>query len=523
MGGKLLPGMVFAGYVIEHVLGSGGMGTVYAARHPRLPRRDALKVLSEGDSADPEFRARFIREAEMAAQLDHPNIVGVHDTGVADGNLWISMQLVHGIDAAELIRRNPAGVAPAQALHILAGAARGLDAAHRAGLLHRDVKPGNLLLELRDGRPSRILVADFGIARIIGQRTTLTEAGTVLATLAYAAPEQLMAGRVDHRADVYALGCTFFELLTGVKAFPRANPTAVLQAHLQEPPPRVTMRKPELPRAIDEVIAVAMAKDPAHRYPTCGALADAAAAALGMATGPRPMVAAPAARPIEPWPGPGSVPAPARSRRIPFAIAAGVLTVIIALAAAGVVALTRHSSAQRSAIPATTSPAAPAKPSSSAVADDAQAWGNSAYMVRALPRLLPPTPVSSGYQGVRCVPTDQDRRAIDVNAPSQSIGRLLCNGNRNPVETMFLTCNANRSPAFIRPFPEMTEVREERWERPTGRGRVITGNLPDDGGTRSGVLLLSFDDPARNFCLLSVYTDGAGQDLYDRWWLGAPL
>ncbi|WP_278262759.1 serine/threonine protein kinase [Nocardia sp. AG03] len=284
MTARLRPGSVFAGYVIERVLGSGGMGTVYAARHPRLPRWDALKVLSDTHSASAEFRARFVREAELAARIDHPNVVAVHDRGIDDGALWIAMQYVAGTDAATILRRGVPD--PRLALHIVTEAAAGLDAAHRAGLLHRDVKPANLMLESRAGEPDRVLVADFGIAKSGTDGTALTEAGAFLATLAYAAPELIRLDTVDHRADVYSLGCTLHELLTGRKPFPREVPAAVIEAHLTAPPPRPTEFTPHLPPAIDAVIARAMAKNPDERYASCGALAAAAAAAFGVPIAP---------------------------------------------------------------------------------------------------------------------------------------------------------------------------------------------------------------------------------------------
>ncbi|WP_280398114.1 serine/threonine-protein kinase, partial [Nocardia carnea] len=286
------PGSVFAGYLIERVLGGGGMGTVYLARHPRLPRYDAIKVLSAEHSADPGYRARFIREAELTARLNHPNIVAVHDRGVEGERLWIAMQYIAGTDAAALVRAD-ISADPRRAVGIVVQAARGLDEAHRAGMVHRDIKPANLLVDAAAGRGDRVLVTDFGIGRAASESTALTEEGAVLATLAYAAPEQLRGLRVDHRADVYALGCTLYELLTGGKPFPRPTAAAVINAHLVEPPPRPSAVNPALPPELDIVVAHALAKDPEHRFATCGALAAAAEAAL---SGIRPATPQPGAR-----------------------------------------------------------------------------------------------------------------------------------------------------------------------------------------------------------------------------------
>lgn len=273
-------GEVFAGFRIERKLGAGGMGSVYLARHPRLPRQIALKVLSDNSSADAEFRARFLREAELAARLAQPNVVAILDRGVEGESLWIAMQYVQGSDSAELLREYPLGLPPERAVHIVAEAARGLDAAHAAGMLHRDVKPANIMVSPSPDGPDRVLVTDFGIARAIGEATELTVAGEVLATVAYAAPEQLRGETLDHRVDVYALGATLYQLLTGSAPFPYTSAAAVMHAHLVEPPPLPSTVNPALPRYLDRVIARAMAKEPEQRYRSCGELAEAAAAAL---------------------------------------------------------------------------------------------------------------------------------------------------------------------------------------------------------------------------------------------------
>lgn len=277
----LEPGTLVAGYRIEGVLGAGGMGTVYLARHPALPRNDALKILSAELSGDPEFRARFTREADLAATLDHPNIVTVYNRGETEaGQLWIAMQYVAGTDADAELR---AGNMPApRAVHIVSEVAKALDYAHSRNLLHRDVKPANFLLSPGGvGEPERVLLADFGIARARDDATGLTSTGAVMATVAYASPEAIDGDDVDGRADIYSLGCALYRLLTGKAPFHHVTGmTAVMMAHLQQPPPRVTDNAPWVPPAMNGVIAKAMAKDPAARYQTGRELANAAVAAL---------------------------------------------------------------------------------------------------------------------------------------------------------------------------------------------------------------------------------------------------
>ncbi|WP_081876563.1 serine/threonine-protein kinase [Nocardia rhamnosiphila] len=276
----LARGTVFAGYRIEHMLGSGGMGAVYLARHPRLPRWVALKILYNTAFGGVEFTKRFEREAELVARLDHRNIVAIYDRGFELDNPWLSMQYVDGQDLAKVIAQERPSVA--RAVYILGEAARGLDYAHRAGLLHRDVKPANILVAPahdNEDDEERVLVTDFGIARALDDSASLTASGSVLATLAYAAPEQLQGGDIDHRVDVYALGATFFEMLTGAPPYPRSTPLAVMHAHLSEPTPKPSTINPRL-WAFDDVIAKAMAKDPADRFQTCRALADATTHAL---------------------------------------------------------------------------------------------------------------------------------------------------------------------------------------------------------------------------------------------------
>src|ERR1700759_2136504 len=199
-------GEVFAGYVIQRLLGTGGMGEVYLAQHPRLPRQDALKILSSASANDDEFRARFNREAELAATLSHPNIVGVLDRGEYNGRLWISMDYVDGTDAGLLIRETyPHGLLERAGWEIVTAVADALDFGHERLLLHRDVKPENILVTASDGRRRRVLLTDFGIARRIDDVSNLTDANVAMGTISCVAPEQLLGKPLDGRADQYSL------------------------------------------------------------------------------------------------------------------------------------------------------------------------------------------------------------------------------------------------------------------------------------------------------------------------------
>ncbi|RZT19237.1 serine/threonine-protein kinase [Mycobacterium sp. BK558] len=270
-------GEEFAGYLIERLLGTGGMGEVYLAQHPRLPRRDALKILAPTSTADTEFRARFIREAEMAAALQHPHIVGVLDRGEFDGRLWISMEYVDGTDAGQLIRDSyPRGMPEHEVVDIVTAVADALDFAHERRLLHRDVKPENILVTASDGRRRRVLLTDFGIARRIDDVSNLTDDNVAIGTVSYMAPEQLRGQPLDGRSDQYALAATTFHLLTGAPPFDDANRAVVIGHHLGSPPPRISARRPDLAH-LDGVLARALAKDPDQRYPSCLDFAEALA------------------------------------------------------------------------------------------------------------------------------------------------------------------------------------------------------------------------------------------------------
>ena len=273
----LAPGSRVAGYVLERLVGVGGMAAVYQARDERLGRVVALKLLA-GDEA---VRMRFVREARAVAAVDHPHIIPVYEAGEADGMQFIAMRFVAGDTLQGMIRTNGA-LSPRRAAAFISPVASALDAAHAAGLVHRDVKPGNILVDSRRGGPEHAYLTDFGIARAMLSAGTLTVAGQFLGTPDYAAPEQVNGQPVDGRADQYALACVAFELLSGTVPFKRELPIAVLYAHLSTPPPLLTAVRQDLPPAVDEVLLRAMAKNPDERYPTCADFADALREALGL-------------------------------------------------------------------------------------------------------------------------------------------------------------------------------------------------------------------------------------------------
>ncbi|ATD73239.1 MULTISPECIES: serine/threonine-protein kinase [Gordonia] len=277
-------GDLIAGYRVLDVLGRGGMGDVYKAAHPRLPRSDALKVLRSGHATDPVFRARFEREADIVAPLHHPNVVTVYDRGVFEGQLWIAMEYVPGVDVARMLAAD-APLDPRLACTIVRGVAAGLDAAHRRGIMHRDIKPANILVTPglggdRPGNtgsltPEAVKVTDFGIAQVLDEVTNLTGTGITIGTMHYASPEQIEGRRVDPRSDIYSLGATAFELLTGAPPFDATSLHGLMTAHMYHEPPPASSRNGALPAAVDAVLARAMAKNPDDRYPTAGEFADA--------------------------------------------------------------------------------------------------------------------------------------------------------------------------------------------------------------------------------------------------------
>jgi Protein kinase domain len=279
-----LVGTDFAGYRLRAVLGRGGMSIVYQAENPRLGNLIALKVLDPELADDEVFRNRFREESQIAASLNHPHVIPIHDFGSAQGLLYIAMRYVSGTDLRHLIA-NRGWLAPYKSVHLLEQAARALDAAHRRGLVHRDVKPGNLLISQGsdDGDPDHVYLADFGITKYAGRRSGLTVAGTVLGTVHYVSPEQIQDRTVLGPADQYSLGCVLYECLTGRAPFEKNSNEAIMWAHVHDFAASPSLLRPGLPPAIDEVFARVLAKDPDDRYTDCREFIAAARDALATA------------------------------------------------------------------------------------------------------------------------------------------------------------------------------------------------------------------------------------------------
>ncbi|HEX3513530.1 MAG TPA: serine/threonine-protein kinase [Trebonia sp.] len=291
---SLTAGSRIAGYRLEERIGQGGMAVVFRALDERLDRTVALKLLAPALVGNKELRQRFIGESRAAATIDDPHIVPVFAAGEADGLLFIAMRYVAGGDAQSLLKRE-GPLPPGRMAAIISPVASALDAAHRAGLVHRDVKPSNMLTDVLPGRPPHVYLSDFGVSKSVAATSGLTVAGAILGTLAYMSPEQVRSQPVDGRADQYALACSACELLSGAPPFQRDEPAALMYAHLFEDPPRLTSRRPDLAPAVDDVLSKALAKAPDDRFAGCGEFADALRGALGLhpyRSGPRPIAAA---------------------------------------------------------------------------------------------------------------------------------------------------------------------------------------------------------------------------------------
>jgi len=279
-GDGLNPGDEIAGYRVERSLGAGGMGMVYLVLQPSLGKRFALKLLPSFLAAEPEFVGRFEREMRTVSRLDHPHIVATTNAGTSDGRVWYTMTYVRGTDAAEALRAAPEGLPPDRVVGIVDAIADALDFAHRHGVAHRDVKPGNVLL----GDDGRVFLTDFGIAKVVGETSTMTTFQPFTAD--FASPEQVANEAVGTRTDIYSLGATCHALLTGQVPFP-GDYTAKVYGHRHLPPPQPSAVRPGLPPGVDRVIAVAMAKNPAARYSSCAAFAGALRQSLAAAAATR--------------------------------------------------------------------------------------------------------------------------------------------------------------------------------------------------------------------------------------------
>lgn len=531
----LPPGSEFAGYRIERLLGAGGMGAVYAAHHPRLPRLMALKLLHASFSADPVFRNRFEREAELAGRLDHPNIVAIHDRGRQDEQLWISMQYIDGHDAATIASDGP--LPTEQALHIVRQTALALDYAHAAGLLHRDVKPANILLRSRTS-PPHVLLTDFGIAKASDEASSLTETGTLLATLHYAAPEQLSSGILGPSTDQYALAGTLFRLLAGRAPFDAESAGAVITGHLMHPVPPISRLRPDLPRALDAVFERAMNKDPRARFPSCSAMVDAATEAVtGAGRADRDTAERFSAHPPVPdqtmhaqhWHGqssgptvvgspspPPASPPPSSPRRGPWLIGTAVVATIAA-ATVGTIALTSREAADSTATVSTTtvstseSTDTPEVSSEVASADTApDAWAAGRATISMFPDLLPADPDTRGYRDLQC--------AFATRNPDSSWVYGFTCSDPEGIDLQVLTHDSPASVAeYVATLPAGSDLSlTSRYGKP-----MIVRQY---NGSTGPWISVQFGTAPQSAVLFQVYWKGLPhQEIIDQWLLTAPI
>ena len=285
MADDLEPGSNFAGYRVDRLIGRGGMGAVYGAERSDDGGPVALKLVLDEHAAEPRFLARFEREGRLAAGLTHPHLVEVYEAGTWEGVPFLAMALIEGIDL-DYVLGTQGAIHPVTAARIIAEIASALDAAHAEGLVHRDVKPGNILLESREGAPHAYL-ADFGLSRHVDSPSGLTATGHWIGTIDYASPEQLMASTVDARTDVYALGCVLHKALTGTVPYPAERDVDKVMAHASGQPPAASEQVDSVPVELDEVVARAMASRPDDRYQSAGEMGRTAQEAAAPA-GPEP-------------------------------------------------------------------------------------------------------------------------------------------------------------------------------------------------------------------------------------------
>jgi serine/threonine protein kinase len=333
-----------AGYTIIRQLGAGGMGQVFLVQHPRLPRHDALKLVDSGVSRNNDFKARFKREADLLAQLSHPNIVTLFDRGDFEGQLWITMEFVDGTDCAQLLETR--GPLPMPLVLTLIGATgSALDYAWRKQrITHRDVKPANILVAFDDVDVESVKLADFGIAKAASESTSLTSTGITVGTMSYTSPEAIEGADIDNRADLYSLGCTAYHLLTGAPPFSGNSITALMSAHLTRTPPLIADQVPHLPTSLNQVFTKVLAKDPDQRFQTSAEFVVALRTAVGNidqtdSAGATTVVAAPAptvVRKVGKGHRASKVRTAAAGSRLKWAVA---LVMVIGLGGLGVVAV----------------------------------------------------------------------------------------------------------------------------------------------------------------------------------------
>jgi Protein kinase domain len=453
--GGVLPvarvGTEVAGYRVERLLGRSAMSAVYLAENPRLGTKIALKMLAAELSANEAFRERFLRESRIAASLNHPSVVTIYDAGEWDGELFLAMQYVEGPDLAALLR-SEGPLSLERTLPIASQVGDALDVAHMRGLIHRDVKPANILVEVRerDVDADRAYLSDFGVAKRFESRAGLTAPGELVGTVDYIAPEQIEGKRVDGRADVYSLACVVYQCLSGSPPFDKDTEAAVLWAHMQEEPPSVRARRPELPPDVDGVLATALAKSPDDRYATCREMISALGAARPRGEAESPAVTHAAVPTVVRAPR-----APEARRSRPLALAAlGAIGAALLVLGAGLGALLFGAGAETGSGTTTVVTTAPAADA------EARAFERQLllYLPAAVRRTCRPTPPPSDafFASVQCRPGN------GVETASYSLAR---SGPR-------------LRDSFMSQLPRagLPEVGPD--ERPDPRGDCATGDLP---------------------------------------------
>jgi serine/threonine protein kinase len=489
------------------------MAVVYRAGDERLGRRVALKLLAPGLAADTEFRNRFIRESRAAAAVDHPNIIPIYEAGDAGGVLFIAMRFVEGGDVGSLLRRE-GPLAAGRAWDIISQVAEALDAAHERGLIHRDVKPANMLLDIAVPRPDgasrsparheHVYLSDFGISKQSLAARTLTASGQFVGTLDYIAPEQIEGPGMDGRADQYSLGCAAFELLSGEPPFRRGRGLALISAHLTEQPPALTAQRPDLPAAVDGVLAAAMAKSADERYPTCAQFAVDLGRALGLLPGeaqppggaqpssvaqhpasapppatvaiPQPSAAPPQpvgpAGPYDPYGAypPAAPPPRRRSRGLRFGLL--ILAVAAALAAGAAVAVlvANHGRSTSSSPPS-------------------------------------PTPTPTAAAGS---PTPSRSPSPSARAEAVAISNLLATGANSSTTLTYAAGNVQSCTSLARSFRQIQQVRDQRQAEYEQAQKLSTGTLANGSQLKASLVQSLLDSLTADNDYLSWAQQQAG-------------
>ncbi len=455
MAPHLSPGTTFAGYQIEDVAGSGGMGIVYKATQIALGRRVALKLIAADLARDASFRERFKREWLTAASIDHPNVIPLYEAGEADEHLFIAMRYVEGVDLAALISREPS-FDPARAINIVAQIASALDAAHKKGLVHRDVKPANILIASED---DHVYLTDFGLTKSSASQSALTKTGMFVGSLDYTAPEQIRGEAADARTDVYSLGCVLYQALTRALPYDRDSDVAKMYAHLNDEPPAVTAKRPDAPAGLDAVVARAMAKEPKDRYQTAGELGRAALAALRGEVPDAPRES--------PWP-----------RRRKIALGAALPAVLLAgLAAAGLAAAGVFGGDDRPAAQAAKATATP--PAKATAAATATATPTATAAPAGNPQPVATVKVGKGPEGIAF--SDGRVFVADRDAGTLSVVDAVAN-------KVIATAEAGKSPDGVvagKGVVWMTDAagdtvqRLEARDQPVPTAKIKVGNDPE--------------------------------------------